>query len=199
MSENLSATDPVKRIILGKVTGYYGVRGWVKLFSYTDQRDNILGYQSLQVKLKGAWKKITLDAGKAHGKGVIAHFSGYDSREAAALLLGAELAVTREDFAPLGKGDYYWHDLIGLQVKNREGIVLGKVRQIIETAAHDVLLIQAENLQSAHIQSEHSGINNAPENEILIPFVLGHYIVQVELDKGFILVDWDPEWNSEGG
>lgn len=183
MSKNLSAVDPDKRIILGKVTGYYGVKGWVKLFSYTEPRDNIVAYHSLQIKLKGDWQNIILDTGKPHGKGVIAHFSGYDTREETAHLLGAELAISNTHLKSLGKNDYYWHDLIGLQVKNLDGFVFGKVKQIIETAAHDVLLIQPEQ--------------NEPGNEILLPFVLEHYIVRIDLDKGVIQVDWQPEWNNE--
>ena len=191
MSENLSASDPDTRIILGKVTGYYGVRGWVKLYSYTEPRDNIVRYNSLQIKLKGDWQHITLDAGKAHGKGVVAHFTGYDTRDETAHLLGAELAISSTGLKPLGRDDYYRHDLIGMQVKNLDGHVFGRIQQIIETAAHDVLLIQPE------YQPEQNGTGNEPGNEILIPFVLDHYIVRIDLDKGFIQVDWQPEWNNE--
>jgi 16S rRNA processing protein RimM len=190
MSENLSASEPDKRIVLGKVTGYFGVRGWVKLYSYTEPIDNIVRYNSLLIKLKGDWQNITLDEGKAHGKGVVAHFTGYDTRDDVAQLLGAELAINSEFLKPLGKNDFYWHDLIGLQVRNLEGIVFGQVRQIIETAAHDVLLIQPEQ------QHEQKGTENKP-GDILIPFVLEHYIIKVDINNGFILVEWQPEWNNE--
>ncbi len=185
MSVNRSASEQGKRIILAKVTGYYGVRGWVKLYSYTDPRDNILRYGSMQVNLNGDWQNITLDTGKMHGKGVIAHFSGYDTREQTASLLGAQLAVMQADLKPLAENDYYWHDLIDLQVKNRQELLLGKVKRLIETAAHDVLVVQPE---------QHS--NTKPEDEILIPYVPGKFVDHVDLETGLIQVDWQPEWNN---
>jgi len=174
--------------VLGKVTGYYGVKGWVKLYSYTEPKENIVRYHSLQIKRspREEWQPIQLDSGKAHGKGVVAHFSGYDNREISASLIGSELGVNRSDFKPAGKDEYYWTDLIKLQVVNLQGVELGQVNHLIETAAHDVLVIDS----IADIDGSKT------VNEILIPFVQGHYIKNVDLQEKVITVDWLTDWNS---
>jgi 16S rRNA processing protein RimM len=184
MSENTE-----KLHILAKITGYYGVKGWVKLYSYTEPRENIVHYPSLKIKRsqKGAqWQDIRLDSGKAHGKGVVAHFVGYDDRDIAASLIGAELAAYRSDFQTTAKDEYYWSDLIGLTVVNQDNIELGQVTRLMETAANDVLVIKPV---------QQAGGAKA-ETDILIPFVLDHYIIEVDLDAGTLTVDWQTQWNE---
>ncbi len=173
--------------ILAKITGYYGVKGWLKLFPFTEPRENIIHYPALKIRRnkREGWQDIKLDSGKAHGKGVIAHFTGYDNREIAASLIGAELAVYRSDFKPAGKDEYYWSDLIGMTVKNLEDIELGQVTRLMETAANDVLVIKTNSA------------SQKSSEEILIPFVLDHFIEQVDLDAGTITVDWPVDWNSD--
>ena len=175
--------------ILAKITGYYGVKGWVKLYSYTDPRENIVQYHSLQIKRskKGEqWQDIQLDAGKAHGKGVIAHFVGYDNKDIAADLIGAQLAVYRSDFKPTAENEYYWSDLVGLTVINLQEIELGKVSRLMETAANDVLVIKPAVQENGSIAA----------SEILIPFILDHYINKVDLEAGKLIVDWQADWNE---
>ncbi len=178
--------------ILGKITGYYGVKGWLKLYSYTEPRDNIVHYKSLQIKRSDAkssgeqWQTITLDVGKTHGKGVIAHFAGYDNRETAAGLIGAELAVYRSDFKASRKNEFYWADLITLLVVNLQGVELGQVTRLMETAAHDVLIVKPSRQD-----------DTKAGDEILIPFVLDHYIKNVDLDTATITVDWQADWNAD--
>ncbi len=190
--------------ILGEVSGYYGVKGWVKIYSYTQPRENIVRYKTLKIKLagssnqmssnkahrtsKGDWQDIQLDNGKAHGKGVVAHFTGYDDREISAQLIGAELAVHRSEFKLAAKDEFYWTDLIGLTVFNLEDIELGQVDRLIETAANDVLVITP-------IQNKSNTLNET-EVEILIPFVFEHYVKKVDLEAGTIKVDWLVDWNE---
>lgn len=127
-----------------------------------------------------------MDNGKVHGKGVIAHFAGYDDREIAAELIGAQLAVYRSDFKPTAENEYYWSDLIGLTVLNQQGIELGQVTRLMETAANDVLVIK-----SAQQKNE-----SKADSDILIPFVQDHYVTEVDLEAGSIIVDWQTEWNK---
>jgi len=175
--------------ILAKITGYYGVKGWVKIYSYTEPRENIVHYSALKIKRskKGEqWQDIRLDNGKVHGKGVVAHFVGYDDRDIAAGLIGAELAVYRSDFKATAKDEYYWSDLIQLTVVNLDGVELGQVERLLETAANDVLVIKP-------VQHD-SGQKVAAE--ILIPFIQGNYVKKVDLDAGIITVDWQSDWNE---
>ena len=174
--------------VLGKISGYYGVRGWLKIYSYTQPRENIVSYKDLKLKLANShrssaeqWQDIQLDSGKAHGKGVVAHFAGYDDREAAARLIGAELAVYRSEFKRTAENEYYWADLIGLNAFNLEGDELGQVVRLLETAANDVLVIKPVHQAQA---------------EILVPYVAEHYVKKVDMDKRTILLDWPIDWNE---
>lgn len=162
------------RIVLGHVDGVYGVQGWVKLHSYTDPRVAILEYSDCQMKTADEWRPARISEGKAHGKGVIARIDGIDDRDAAALCIGAEIAVLRKDLPEPEDGHYYWADLEGLRVVHRDGAELGRVAYLLATGANDVLVVQGER-------------------EILIPFVPGSVVLEVDLSQGSIRVDW--EWD----
>lgn len=165
-----------ERVILGRIAGVYGVRGWVKVFSETKPRENIFNYSPWQINLNGAWQSVEVVEGKPHGKGLIAQLTSYDDREQARQLVGAEIAVDKEQLPAAEEGEYYWADLVGLKVVTLDGMELGRVDHLLETGANDVLVV---------VESE---------RERLIPFVQGQYIHQVDLQAGVIRVDWDPEF-----
>lgn len=168
---------PVQPVILGKITGLYGVRGWVKIYSHTEPRANIVNYSPWLIRLPGAeWQEIAVRSGKAHGKGVVAQLQGVDDRDQATRLLGAEIAVPRSQLPASGKGEYYWADLLGLQVMTLQGVDLGKVSSLMETGANDVLVVKDD------------------ERERLIPFIRPDVVTDIDLAEGRIQVDWDPEF-----
>ncbi|MGF1527928.1 MAG: ribosome maturation factor RimM [Candidatus Competibacterales bacterium] len=167
-------------LVLGYIAGVFGVRGWVKLFSYTDPRDQIVTYTPLYLRRqRQPWQLVELLEGRAHGKGVVAKFARCDDRDAAARLIGCQLGIPREQLPPPEPGEYYWADLEGLAVVTREGAALGVVSHLLATGAHDILVVKGA--------TEHAA-------EHLIPFVQGHYIDEVDLTQGVIRVDWDPEF-----
>jgi 16S rRNA processing protein RimM len=167
---------PAQPVILGKITGLYGVRGWVKVYSHTEPRANIVKYSPWLIRKPGAdWQEITVRSGKAHGKGVVAQLQGVNDRDQAAQLMGAEIAVPRSQLPAAAEGEYYWADLVGLHVVNLEGVELGKVSHLMETGANDVLVVKGER-------------------ERLIPFLQPDVVTEVDLDTGRIQVDWDPEF-----
>lgn len=163
------------RVILGKINGIYGVRGWVKVFSETKPRENIFKYQPWLLKLKGQWQIIKVVSGRPQGKGLVAQLESVDDREQAQLLLGAEIAVLKSQLPEAQEGEYYWADLVGLEVQTLDGQVLGKIDSLFETGANDVVVVKGER-------------------ERLIPFVQGQYIHEIDLDAGIMRVDWDPEF-----
>ncbi len=165
-----------ERVILGRIAGVYGVRGWVKVFSETKPKENIFSYSPWQINLNGAWQSVEVVEGKPHGKGLVAQLASYDDRERARQLVGAEIAVDKEQLPAAEEGEYYWADLVGLKVVTLDGTELGRVDHLLETGANDVLVV---------VESE---------RERLIPFVQGRYIHQVDLQAGVIRVDWDPEF-----
>ncbi|MDH5423565.1 MAG: ribosome maturation factor RimM [Gammaproteobacteria bacterium] len=162
-------------LVLGKVSGVYGVKGWVKLFSDTEPREGILDYKHCFIKLKGQWQPLDVTQGRLQGKGVIAHIAGCDDRDQAMLLIGSEIAVSDDQLAELADDEYYWKDLIGLSVINQDNIDLGTVSGMMETGANDVLIVTGER-------------------ERLLPFTQGHTVLEVNLDDKVIRVDWDPEF-----
>lgn len=167
---------PEQPVILGKITGLFGVRGWVKVFSHTEPRSNIVQYTPWLVRQRGGdWKSLAVVNGKAHGKGVVAQLEGIDDRDQAALLLGAEIAIPRRQLPAAAEGEYYWADLVGLEVYTTSGVDLGKVDSMLETGANDVLVVKGER-------------------ERLIPFLQPDVVTQVDMPAGRILVDWDPEF-----
>lgn len=164
-----------KHIILGKINGLHGVRGWVKVFSYTDPPENILGYTSWQLYHRGQWQTVNVQEGQLQGKKIIASLENYTDRDQAAKLLGADVAVFREQLPFADEYEYYWSDLIGLTVVNQQQLCLGTVQHLLETGANDVLVVSGEK-------------------EYLIPFVQPHFITHVDLQNGIIYVDWETDF-----
>jgi 16S rRNA processing protein RimM len=161
-------------MVLGRVSALFGVRGWVKVYSYTEPRDALLQYKDLLIGREGVWQPAELVEGQQHGKSVIALFKGFDDRDEAAALIGAELGVRRESLPEPKDGQFYWSDLIGLKVVHRDGTVLGKIDEMLETGANDVMVVKGEV-------------------ERLIPFVREEIVINVDLSDGRVDVDW--EWD----
>ncbi len=165
-----------ERIVVGKLSGVYGVKGWVKVYSWTDPRENILSYKRWMLKTAdGGWEERKVLQGRLQGKGLVALLEGCNTRDDAEALRGREITVFDTDFAPLGENEYYWRDLIGLRVVNREGVDFGRVHSLIETGANNVLVVRGDR-------------------ERLVPWVIDQYIDKVDLDEKLISVDWDADF-----
>jgi len=164
-------TQPV---VLGRISGLFGVKGWVKVYSYTEPREAVLEYRRWLLSGKDGWWEATVAEGQRHGKTIIARIDGYVDRDQAAELIGTEIAVPRDELPEAEEGRFYWSDLEGLRVVHRDGTELGRVAYLLETGANDVMVVQGEQ-------------------ERLIPFVMGEVILGVDLASGRIDVDW--EWD----
>ena len=166
---------PDRRITVGRIAGLFGVRGWVKVYSHTRPREAILNYSPWLVVIGGTERVLTLAEGRAQGKGVIARLEGIADRDQAALLVGADIAVGREQLPAPAANEYYWAELEGARVVDQRGTELGRVSHLFETGgAHDVMVVRGDI-------------------ERLIPFA-GSVIKRVDLAAGVIHVDWeDPE------
>ncbi len=162
-------------VVLGRVAGVYGVKGWLKIFSYTNERKDILGYSPWLIASAGSWKSIELEAGKPHGKGIVVKFKGIDDRDIATTMLHRDIAIVRDQLAKLQQGEFYWEDLIGLQVINHRGDSLGSVGSILETGANDVLVVKGEI-------------------ERLIPFSRPQIVTEINLKEGVITVNWEEDY-----
>jgi 16S rRNA processing protein RimM len=164
-----------RRIVVGKIAGVYGVKGWVKVRSFTKPEENILDYAPWHLEGVGLAFDVRVLDGRKHGSGLITHLEGVTDRDQAARLVGREITVPRECLPELEAGEYYWTDLLGLRVVNLDGVEFGLVAQIMETGANDVLVV-------------------AGERERLIPYIQGQAVREVDLAAGRILVDWDADF-----
>lgn len=167
-------------IVVGKIGAPYGVRGWVKIHSFTEPLDNLFTYPLLIAAPKDTWRAIKIDEYKMHGDGYVAKLSGIDDRDQAALITNLHLAMNREDLPELDTDQYYFNDLLGLQVYNQANIELGQVVDFFATGANDVMVVQ--------------GTVGNGKKEYLIPFVLDMYITSIDLPNKKMQVDWDAEF-----
>lgn len=171
-SEESAASEGL--VIMGRVTGLHGVRGWVKVHSYTRDHLDILEYGHWWLHLQGAWREIELQEGRPQGRGIVVHLREYDDRDQATTLVGADIAIPRVQLPRLKKSEYYWSQLEGLRVINLQGVELGRVSHLFETGSNDVLVAVGER-------------------ERLIPY-LPDVVQTIDLDAGTLQVDWDVDF-----
>jgi len=164
-----------KLITLGRISGVFGVKGWVKVLSYTEPRDNIVRFPIWTLRRHGVDSRIEIEDGRSHGGGVVAKLRGIDDRDRARELIGTDVVIDRSALPECGPGEYYWTDLEGLEVRTPGGERLGVVDHLLATGGNDVLVL--------------AGV---PER--LIPFVVGEVILGVDLDAGVIVADWSPNY-----
>lgn len=164
-----------KLVPLGRISGVFGLQGWVKVYSDTDPMEGIVDYPEWILIRDGQQQTIKVEKGKRHGKGVIARLQGVEDRDAAELLKGRTIAVRRKDLPKLADDEYYWSDLVGMQVRTVEGTELGKVDYLFATGANDVMVVQGDR-------------------ERLVPWIRNDVIRCVDLAVRMIEVDWDPDF-----
>lgn len=165
-----------KQILLGRIRGAFGVRGELKLESFTEPLEAIFRYQPWTLRdARGVERAMTGARGRATPKGVVATFPGIEDRDAADGLLGTEVWVAREVLPPPKPGEYYWIDLEGLRVVNAEGVDFGTVSHLFSTGVNDVLVAHGDK-------------------ERMIPFAEPDYVKSVDFGTGVITVDWDADF-----
>lgn len=168
-------TSTHRAVRLGHIAGVHGVRGWVKVHSFTEPRDNIVRFGRWTLTQAGRQWQVGLEDGRSQGKNVLVKLEGVDDREAASALIGAEILVDRGSLPGCAPGEYYWADLEGLVVEGADGTVLGRVDHLIATGAHDVLVLDGGD-------------------DRMIPFVLDDVVAEVDLEAGRIVVNWDASY-----
>ncbi len=162
-------------IHVGKVSGVFGIKGWLKITSYTEPRVNIAHYGRWILKKNNEQKPINVLAGQAHSKGVIVQLEHIADRDQALALMGWDIFISRDQLPPAKQGEYYWADLVGLQVENTAGTPLGKVESLFETGANDVLVLSGDR-------------------ERAVPFIQGQIVKSIDLQSGVMIVDWDADF-----
>ncbi len=173
----MSATQD-KLVTLGRISGAHGVKGWVRVHSYTEPRDNVIRFERWTLAHAGEQREVEVEGGSGGSGKVLAKLRGVEDRDAALALIGADIVVARALLPPCEPGEYYWTDLEGLTVCDTAGKTLGVVDYLFASGAHDVLALEG-------------GANR------LIPFVTGEVVREVDLDRRVIVVDWDAQYWEE--
>jgi 16S rRNA processing protein RimM len=157
-------------VVMGRVVGPFAVKGWIKVQPFTQLPGGLLDYPVWWLGREDGWTPRWLEDGAVHGKSVVAKLERCDEREAAAAMTGLEVAVPRSQLPQSAEGEYYWTDLVGLEVRNLQRQVLGRIVRLLETGANQVLVVTGDR-------------------ERLIPFVSA-VVVTVDLAQGEMVVDW---------
>lgn len=169
-----------ENLVIGKIGAPYGVKGWVKINSFTQNADSIFDYAPWTIMLgQGQSKSINVDQWRFQGKSLVAKLEGVEDRDAAELIKNAEVSISSSQLPELDT-DHYWKDLIGMQVVTDKGYDMGTIKDMFETGANDVMLVKAK-------------INDAfGQKERLLPFLYDSVVLEVNKDGNTITVDWDP-------
>lgn len=173
-------------LVVGKIVGCFGIKGWVRVHSYTEPVENMLGYGGCTIRRRAGQEPIEFDAGHRQGKGLVAHIKGVDDRTLAESYKGLEIVAATSELPQLDDGEFYWRQLQGLQVWCKDGgsqesgdkrVLLGKVDHLIETGANDVLVVKACE-------------GSIDQSERLIPYLPGDVVTRVDLEEAVIEIEW---------
>ena len=180
------STDKESPVTLGRITAASGLGGWVKVHSDTEPRENIVRFDAWLLRPEGRaperWRQVRVLGGRPQGKTIVARLEGIEDRDAAERLVGSTVAVPRSALPPAEAGEFYWTDLIGMDVVTVDGTPLGPVDRLFETGANDVLVV-ADAREGARTGAE-----------VLVPWVRPDVIVEVDAAARRITIDWDPDF-----
>ncbi|TAA47388.1 MULTISPECIES: ribosome maturation factor RimM [Corallincola] len=173
-------SEPLENVILGRLGAPYGVKGWLKIHSFTDNAEDIFALSPWILGDQKSGKQLTVSKWRSHNNGLIVKFEEIEDRTQAEALVGLEISVLPEQLPDLPEDEFYWRDLIGMQVVTDKGYDLGVVTGLMETGSNDVLQVKANSKDAFG------------KRERLIPFLDGQVIKNVDLVQKRIEVDWEP-------
>ena len=186
-----AANLPADAIEVGRIGDAWGIKGWFKVVSHSAAPEALFSSKCWYLlptergaKTFAGTKLLRVAEAKEHSGGVVAQAHEVVGRDAAEALRGSRIFVPRTSFPSVSADEYYWVDLIGLKVVNREGVVLGQVKELLSTGAQTVLVI-------AYQEADEAGVVQALER--MVPFV-AVYVDKVDLPTRLITVDWQPDY-----
>ncbi len=165
------------KVVIGKIGAPHGVKGWVKINTYTDTPEGIFDYQPW---LLGDGKEYQLDQWRPHGKVLVAKIEGIETRDDAERIKNLDISISAEQLPELDENEFYWRELTGMQVVTTQGYDLGVVKDVFNTGANDIIQVRANAKDAFGLK------------ERLLPFVMDEVIQSVDKEGKVITVDWDP-------
>jgi len=166
---DLAETDWV---VVGRFCRPHGIKGFIRVLSFTEPRDNLLNFTPWYIKQRQGWQPIERFNDEITHKHILTQVKGYVQREDVAALTNCEIAVPRDLLPTLDADEHYWHELMGMQVVHVNSEVLGEVSEIMMTGSNDVLVVEGTE-------------------RYLIPFLVDEVIKSVDKTTRVITVDWD--------
>ena len=170
-----------EKVVLGEIGRVHGLKGWLKLISFTSPIENILDYSRFTAQVEGRSQELELDEHSRANKALLVHFKGYDDPETARLLTGTELTIANEKLPQLEHGEFYWHQLQDLKVVNQTDQMFGRVSHLLETGANDVLVVKADS-------------ESIDDRERLIPYLVDSVVIEIDLGNETIRVNWEADY-----
>jgi len=161
-------------VVVGKIGAPFGIKGWLKIISFTDPVTNLTEFDHWFLEKGDHWETITVNGSQAHGKGIIAKLKGLNTPEEARLFTGKKIAIQRSQLPTLNQDEFYWRDLEGLTVVDQHDKILGKIAYLIETGSNDVLIVKDEQ-----------------GKEIAIPYLPDDVVKRIDLETKVMHVDWE--------
>ena len=162
-----------KKIYLGKITGAHGIKGWLKIQSFSSPPENILNYPQWIINNQGEEECYSVEQGRKQNNKIVVKLEKIDDRNTAESLINSKIQILRSDLPKLSNENYYWSDLVGLSVLNSEEKVIGRIESLIETKANDIMVI-----------------NTSKDERVLVPFVMHEIIKEVNLELNYVKIDW---------
>lgn len=162
-------------VVVGKFGRPQGLAGLVRVFSFTDPRDNLYDYSNWHAKINHVIQEIKPLTLQRNNKFDLVKIAGYESRELAALLTNVEIVIESSQLPILAANEYYWHELVGMKVQNDQGVSLGEVKEMLETGANDVIIVEGEKRH-------------------LIPYIYNDFVLNIDNNHKLITVHWDPDF-----
>ena len=167
-----------KKLVLARIGKVHGLKGWLRLNSFTSPPDNLLEYKKFMVKQGGQERPLELTEYRQQADKLLGKFAGFDVPETARELTGLDLYLRSDELPALEEGEYYWHELQGLSVSNLQGQRYGTIVKLLETGANDVLVVRPDT-------------DSVDDRERLIPYIAGSVVKNIDLQQGAMTVDWE--------
>jgi len=166
--------SPPDLVVMGRIAVPYGLKGWVNVNPETEYLDGLFDYPVWWVQTEAGWREFKIEDAKVHGDHLVAKLEGIGDRDQAFRLKGKSVAVLREELPEPEEDEYYWSDLVGLEVENLQQVKFGTIAELFATGANDVIVVKGDR-------------------ERLVPFI-DQVVIEVDLPNKRMVVDWDAEF-----
>lgn len=178
-------------VVMGRIVAPYGVYGWLKVVPDTEALDGLFDYDTWWLGKGDDWREMVVETAKIHNDVIVVKLEGINDRDAAFACKGKQIAVPRADLPEPDENEYYWSDLVGLRVTNRQGVDFGVITEVFETGANDVLVVKPDHVTKPDALPADAGKDKLQER--LLPFI-ADVVLTVDLAAKSMVVDWDEEF-----